>query len=288
MDETFRQFQDRLEWILSRDMVFIVGATRWGTTWVQHALDAHPEIACKGEGHFSDILFPAIGEAFDTYNRRVDGLSRRLEDAGFPPSEAGYTRDEVVFLTRSAVLLTMSRWIGDKAVRVIGEKTPEQVLSIEALGNAFPNAKFIHVVRDGRDEAISAWEFNQLTNARAFADKYPTFERFAEVFAKNWTQSVGMAHGFGRQHPQRYIEVCCEHFLDRPTPTMIELARFLGVDRRDQQVLSCIEAGFVAAPLDVGFGHWRDHFNDAAILAFQRNSGELLKLLEYDREEETV
>ena len=59
---------ERLARLLDREIVFIVGATRWGTAWVQQCLDAHPEICCKGEGHFTDVLFPMLAKVFDDDN----------------------------------------------------------------------------------------------------------------------------------------------------------------------------------------------------------------------------
>lgn len=284
MDETFFHIQERLAWTAARQMVFVVGATRWGTIWLGHALDAHPEVCCKGEGHFTDALFPLFAKAFDQYNRGVEDLNRQFDEAGYPKSQAGFTFDDAAFLSRTSAMLMLSRWIGDKSVKCIAERTPEHMLGLPALARAFPGAKYVHVVRDGRDEAISAWEFNQLTGGPEFAAKHPRFESFAEAFAREWTASVGNARRFGRQHPDRYFEVKCERFLDSPTPVLTHLCKFLEVDRREATVRQCSETAFNAVPIDVSAGHWRDHFGDATLVAFHRHAGELLKLLGYGME----
>jgi hypothetical protein len=282
LDETFFQIQERLAWIASRQVVFVVGTTRWGTIWLERALDAHPEVSCRGEGHFVDSLFPLFAKVFDQYNRGVEDLSRRLGEAGYPPSQAGLTRDDVVFLTRAAALLTLSRWTDGKSVKCVAERTPEHVTALAALDRALPGAKFVHVIRDGRDEAIAAWEFNQLSGGKAFAERHPRFESFAEEFARHWTASVGNARRFGRAHSDRYFEVKCERFLDSPTPVLAHVCQFLGVDRREAAVRPCADAAFAAAPIDINAGHWRDHVDKGTLAVLHRHAGELLKLLGYD------
>ena len=44
----------------SKQIFFIGGTAKSGTTWVQLLLDAHPEVSCNGEGHFLDNLKPAL------------------------------------------------------------------------------------------------------------------------------------------------------------------------------------------------------------------------------------
>ena len=75
--------------MFDKEIVFIIGATRWGTAWLPQCLDAHPEICCKGEGHFTDSLFPLLAGAFDAYNAQSEVVGNRLQNSGLPGNAAG-------------------------------------------------------------------------------------------------------------------------------------------------------------------------------------------------------
>ena len=55
---------------------------------MQQCLDAHPEICCKGEGHFTDVLFPVLAKVFDDYNAEAETVGNRLQKAGLPGNAA--------------------------------------------------------------------------------------------------------------------------------------------------------------------------------------------------------
>ena len=108
--EDYRQVHERLAKVLDKEIVFIVGATRWGTAWIQQCLDAHPEICCKGEGHFTDILFPMVARVFDDYNAKSDAVGNRPQAAGLPGNAAGFTFDDVHHMMTTTVGLVFDRW----------------------------------------------------------------------------------------------------------------------------------------------------------------------------------
>ncbi|MFP6691035.1 MAG: sulfotransferase, partial [Alphaproteobacteria bacterium] len=48
--------QKGAEAVYAKPLFFICGAIKSGTTWLQLMLDAHPDIACRGEGHLPNML----------------------------------------------------------------------------------------------------------------------------------------------------------------------------------------------------------------------------------------
>lgn len=281
--EDFAEAHDRLCRIYDKRMLFIVGATRWGTAWVQNCLDAHPNVLAKGEGHFSDMLFPLLAKAFDSYNTEAEKIGNRMQLAGLPGNAAGFTFDDVDHLLATAVGLIYSRWCrDDDAITCIAEKTPEHVLALDLLDRMFPNMVVVHVIRDGRDEAVSAWDFNIGISRGEFPRKYPTFAAFAETFARNWSRSVGAARRFGRNNRLRYYQIRCEDLLTEPAPIIRRLFRFAQVDDSNTIVRETMTEAWRMVPLDLDPGVWKDTFDKDARRAFQRQSGELLKLLEYE------
>lgn len=281
----YRRTLIRLSRIFEKKHFFVVGLTRPGTAWLQHAVNAHPDAMCKGEGHFTNALFPLLGKAYAQYNKHMLNDQARMDAAGIGAASqvdgAAYSNDEVRFLLASAAALTMDRWVGDEDVSCIGEKTPEHALNLKGLTEVFPDAYIIHVIRDGRDEAISVYDYNQRVNAKGFSKRFPDFPAFAEFFAKNWTSAVGAARYFGRSHGEKYMEIRSEDLHSEAAPDMERLCRFLGIDDSPETISHLVDAGRGAAFPDGIIGQWRDRFDDETTTAFNRQAGELLKLLDY-------
>jgi len=279
----FRVAQDRLSAVFEKQSAFIVGATRWGTAWAQHCLDTHPFVRAAGEGHFSDILFPRMAEAFDGYNGQCTKIGNRLEVSHLGRSEAGLSYDDMDHLMRTAVALTFERWLAGGEVSCIVEKTPEHVVSLDILTRIVPESRIIHIVRDGRDEAVAAWEFNMGLSQGEFPRTYPTFAHFADVFAGNWSRSIDAGRRFARIHAARYLEVQAEHICLAPMDVAERMFDFLGVGGSEDPDLmqQCSDTAWAQAPLDLEPGTWRQSFDDTADRLFRRQAGELLKLIGY-------
>ena len=281
----YRRTLIRLSKVLEKTHFFIVGLTRPGTVWLQHAIDAHPDACCKGEGHFTNALFPLLGKAYAEYNQHMLTDKARMEMAGISAANPGplvtYSNDQVRFLLACAAALTFERWAGDDDISCIGEKTPEHALHLEGLCEVFPDAKIVHVIRDGRDEAVSVFDYNRRVNPQGFAKKFPDFGAFAESFAGNWTRAVGAARYFGRSHGDNYLEIRSEDLHSEASSDVERLCRFLGVDDNPDAVSHCVDAGRRIAFNDGVIGQWQERFDEKTSVAFNRQAGELLKLLDY-------
>ncbi|HYO47086.1 MAG TPA: sulfotransferase [Gemmatimonadota bacterium] len=200
-----------LAWRLSRTTsrsrtIFVVGSPRSGTSLVQSVLAAHSR------------LFSIPGETgLFTYQnifaRRHFGLSWEENQALFRES-----RDVVDFFDR-AVRLLESRSEG----RTFVEKTPQHVLRLEFLNRRFPNARFVHVLRDGRDCFASAKSHAGIPQAVS-----------ARRFAGYWRRCVDVPlrlHGNPRLATIRYEDFA------RDAPWELDrMMRFLELESEDQQL----------------------------------------------------
>ncbi len=111
---------------LSRRQLFLVGgAPRSGTTWLQHVLDSHPQISCRGEGLFDQHLAAPIAGLMSDRRRALDAKNERLfrHSGGYSLPPAG---DEECLLA-TAVLLALERQSADKSCIAVGDKTPDNV-----------------------------------------------------------------------------------------------------------------------------------------------------------------
>lgn len=150
-------------------------------TWLQIPLNAHPEISCCGEGHFPNRLPPIFAKVLKAYNLAINAKNRSIF-AQLDGQSLFTNRHNFYFVTTAISLMLCQP---DKALagRILGDKTPDNVRYFALLATLFPHAKFIPVVCDARDCAVSAWYHNCVNPAR-FAKSFASrrdYHRFSVI-----------------------------------------------------------------------------------------------------------
>ena len=140
---------------------FIVGAQKSGSTWLQKSLNSIDGIHCMGEGHFIDKLLVPMAQTRYEYNQMMHVVQQRVyEGKGFygPVPDQEFLR-----VMRSWILNIMVRnaRVPEKAIVALGDKTPAHSFHIPALKQLFPRCRFLHILRDGRDVAVSAFRHRE-------------------------------------------------------------------------------------------------------------------------------
>jgi len=159
----------------SMPIMFIVGHGRSGTTLLQSLLNNHPNIAAPGENEFIMYLYPRFGKIKQW--RKEDII--QFVDALFfysPVNLWHLNKEELTSRLLTAVdyasyplLCKMVLCATQKSkndVLLVSDKNPINSLFVPALLSIFPNAKFIHIIRDPRD-SISA-HIKRLKDKNAF------------------------------------------------------------------------------------------------------------------------
>jgi len=209
--------------------VFVVGCPRSGTTLLQRMLDAHPMLAVANDTHFipqavdkvrtgdENQLTPERIEFVRSYKR----FSRLGIDGDAVDRAAGTAKTYPEFV--SALYSEMAQVHGKP---LAGEKTPDYVRRIPLLHRLFPDARFVHIIRDGRDVALSAlqWAHDQKGPGR--------FELWKEqplaVCALWWAWQVGSGHDEGvRIGSRHYLEVRYEDLTAEPEQQLQRISDFL-------------------------------------------------------------
>lgn len=173
----YERLQTQISELRKKQIFFIGGAIKSGTTWLQLLLDAHPEVSCRGEGHFLDNLAPALKMALDQHCGVIVDKNETLfnEIGGYPL----LTNDDFACILETCIALFLIRQSESKRARAIGEKTPDNSRHFAELGVIFPTAKFVHLVRDGRDCAVSGWFHNQRLAPDEALEKFATLGEYA-------------------------------------------------------------------------------------------------------------
>jgi hypothetical protein len=78
--------QEALLRLARRQLFFVGGAPRSGTTWLQHVLDSHPAVSCRGEGLFQQALADKLQAAMTERRRVLEVKNTRLfrHSGGYP------------------------------------------------------------------------------------------------------------------------------------------------------------------------------------------------------------
>lgn len=226
--------------VLRKGPFFLTGAPKSGTTWLGRILDAHPEIACRGEACVHHFAL-ALVETCQGYRKLLADRRKVVTDSNDFPD---LRWKDVLALMRTFITLRLEAIDdpGKPGLRFLGEKDPEHALHIRELDRLFPEAKFIHIIRDGRGVFLSAWHHN-------VRSKYAELERldfdgFLDITATEWAERVQAARSAGRDlgYGDRYIEVRYEDLVADPRAEAARLFAFLGADADEATVRACVEA----------------------------------------------
>ncbi len=228
--------QKELTALAERQLFFIGGAPRSGTTWLQHMLDCHPEVSCRGEGLFGTLFAQPIATMMDNRRDEIATKNAKLfqHTGGYPlprPEDA-----EHLFAT--AVLLALHQQQGDKTCRAIGEKTPENVFLFGRLKALFPTAKFIGIARDPRDVLTSAW--HMFHTYQPGEDENAAKLRFIQVALPSIGHGGREMLALLEQYPSDATMVTYKMLREDQATQLAALFRFLGVSDRIDIVADCV------------------------------------------------
>jgi hypothetical protein len=311
---------------------FVVGEPKSGTGWLTKILDSHPEVLCKAKGVF-----------FGRRHRR-----ERLKSTGgrMPPASlqnailedeylrlwverSGWTEDDdpercLTELARLAVDYFMGKELARSGKRMAGDKTPffaKDILS--EMSAIYPEARVIHIIRDGRDVVVSKmhhlWRASprkllpeEVAKRDAFYEDPRGFsashdgifrEERLRDWAEGWRTRVGRAVKVGPTlFGTSYVEVRYEDLLQRPEEQAQRLFRFLGAEASAEVVAQCVEeASFEKGsgrqrgqddyPLRHGkyrkgiAGDWKNVFTERDREIFKEAAGDLLIELGYENDD---
>lgn len=178
--------------------IFIIGSPRSGTTLLRMIIDSYPSISCGPESHFLIDLANLTANQWERIARF--GFDRSNWNARLREL---FERFQVDYMRRRG----KRRW---------AEKTPRYTLYLDFVNQLFPDAQFVHVIRDGRDVVLSC------------QDRWG-FWWAARAAARGWPRYVRAARDFGRTVPaHRYMELRYERLVRDPEPTLRDLSAFLG------------------------------------------------------------
>lgn len=267
--------------------VCIIGAPRSGTTWLHAMLGAHPEIATTHELKLFDLFTGPWAEA---WQRLID----LQQDAGGGPRglRLVWSDEEFLDVMRRVVADVHGRVLSTRpGARIVLDKSPGYSRYVSHIRTLRPDARFIHVLRDGRDVAVSL-RAASCDWARTWA---PTSVDSATSL---WKSLVSAARDAEEQAPDHYLEVRYEQLHAEGPATLLKALDFAGVSAEPDAAASIyarhsidrMRSGSSPFDLPTSFfrfgevGRWRTELTLGERYRFDRAAGDLLVDLGYARE----
>jgi Sulfotransferase family len=277
--------------------VFIVGCPRSGTTLLRRIVDAHPDIAITNETHWIVQLLEGEHAASADTPVTPELLARLLSHRRFrrlklDPHrlESLVARDEPVsYATLVTAVYDLYGEIRRK--RLVGDKTPRYVRHIPTLHGLWPQAKFVHLIRDGRDVCVSVRNWDKETR---FVTSVSSFDEDpVSTIALWWEQLVRLGREAGEEVPARlYHEIRYEKLVADPPEECRKLCDFLNISY-DERMLRfhegrtkndpSLDAKRAWRPITPGLRDWRTDMTADDLERFEAVAGDLLDELGYQR-----
>ncbi|CAN5886721.1 sulfotransferase [soil metagenome] len=255
---------------------FIAGEMRSGTSWIRRTVSAHPEVVCGHEGSFFGKKWDR--EDIPVYTGPVSSLTRAFDAS----EELKVWRDlpwnrwtdeaeeDYRNLARLSVDYFLAKDVARTGKRIVGDKSPQHTECLDEIHDIYPDAKIIHIVRDGRDVAVSAmnhwWRMakdredgvfelapEELEIRDAYLEDRDAFvaegrsifieERLTQL-ARRWNYRVGKAHRDGKSlYGEGYVEIRYEDLLRKPEENLFSIFEVLQARRGDPIIERCVKAG---------------------------------------------
>jgi hypothetical protein len=277
--------------------VFIVGAARSGTTLLQRMVDAHPDIAVIHESHWIPRFYEErIGLTADS-TVTLELIPRLLDDRRFV--KLGISQRDLEGLIPSDRTISYADYVARifdlygraRGKRLVGEKTPGYVRSIPTLHYLWPEAKFVHLIRDGRDVFLSMKSWKRVDRS---VGRFAAWRRDPVPSSALWWQwdverGREAANLLG---PELYHELRYERLVSKFAEELAKLCAFLGLPY-DEAMLGFhegrtktkpgLDAKRAWLPLTPGLRDWRTEMPAADVEIFEAAVGGLLDDLGYER-----
>lgn len=304
---------------IGKEKIFIVGASRSGTTMMSKILSQHPNVYVTKETHYFDDLRPKLSNKLPTpltteQRRRCEDYFLRLGHRRYAlngdPEKSRFSREELrgvaneIGTNADAYFEAFCRLQAHRAGKGIwGEKTPRHVFRISEILEVFPDAHIICMVRDPRAVVASYRDWKKQGNKLDLEhdpEGWLEHERADERVRKSynillqsmlWRSMVSAAvtaqERFG---PQRVRLLRYEDLINAPETQVRDIASWLNLDYHADMLEVPIShssssqneqsKGLSAEPVN----RWRKKLSNTEVGLIQASCGQILTDAGYERE----
>jgi hypothetical protein len=268
--------------------VFVVGCPRSGTTVLYHMLLSAGGFAVyRSESNVFNLLAPRFG-GMRTARDRERLMTEWRDSILFDVSglDADKITAQVVEGCRSGgdfMRIVMGEVARSQGVNRWADCTPEHLLYMEEIKREIPDALFLHIIRDGRDVALS-----YLKQGWAYPLPWDRGQELG-VAGLYWKWMVERGRASGERLGASYQEVRFEELVTHPQETLARVGKFIDQEL-DYDAIQRVGIGSVSEP-NTSFhesggefhpvGRWRMKMSSQEVNDFEALAGDGLRDLGY-------
>jgi len=235
--------------------LFVIGSPRSGTSMLSRLLSEHPDVQLFNELRFTELA-------------AISGLL--IQNGGQEIGSKGVADPLAMAIGNTFVGQVIAQW-ADRGHTWVGDKFPPYSLEVDLLERLHPGARYIHIIRDGRDVASSMQVAHRVRKAWRRGADPPRFS----LSVATWVRFVQAARKAGRALGQRYLEVRYEDIVGQEAAFVAQVGAFLGLSEQP--------AFAAAVDRTAARRHWSESLTEAekAEFAAMRAAEDLLADLGY-------
>jgi len=282
---------------MANPYIFIVGCPRSGTTLFRHIVGAHPQIAITPEAHWIPLWFEGRKGLTPDGLVTPELIQQLLEDPKFALFRIG--REDLLTLMPNGQPVSYASFVTSifdlygkaQGKAIVGNKTPDSVRRLGTLHSLWPESRFVHIIRDGRDVALSFMNWSKVLQKKP--GNFPTWKvdpvsTVALWWELNVRSGLQAARWLG---PDLYYEIRYESLIANPAAECKALCDFLGLPYEEAMLGYCEgqtkdhenHADPAWRPITPGLRDWRTEMPTGDVERFEAAVGELLVELDYPR-----
>lgn len=235
----------KIETINSIPIHFIIGIGRSGTSLLQTMMAMHPNICAPIESRFIIHLFKKYSR-INKWNEQlinsfIDNLYEELFFSKYWLIDKNVLTNKIrtidiqnitFSLLCKVVFIEYQRAIQEeKEIKVIVDKNPPYVRFVGELIKIYPNAKFVHIIRDYRD--------NILSRKKLFIRKD------IKLLVEEWLIDNEVIDEYKKIYPAKFHTIRYEDLVENPEKEMKEISKFIGIQFNENMLNHQIKASSV-------------------------------------------
>jgi len=219
--------------ISKAQLIFVIGLGRSGTTLLQTMLDAHPHVVAPPESRF--ILLNQQRYKDAVWERSPEQTKLFMEDLRVSDKIRYFWDLDWELLERNlmamplgcrypvwvkTVLSTYNSLYSKVDVRVVSDKNPQYAFFTGKMLDLFPEAKFIHLVRDPR--------------ANSYSFLKAGWEKYIENPAFRWRKVHQSIERLKNKQPDRFHTLNYEHLIGNTRDELTKICEFIGLEWNEE------------------------------------------------------
>lgn len=266
------------------DSVFIIGCERSGTTFLGSLIGAHSKCVVTPEAQFvTDIYQKTRINKFvpkDIFSKIKN--TKRFKGWGV---DIAFTESEYMHMNNYSDLILMMvekyniHKRHKKSARIWVDHTPINIEHVDLLKRFFPNARFLHIIRDGRGVASSL-------------KKVTWGPKTMRSISRFWIKKLAYGYASAAKYPQDILSVKYEDILLDTETSIKKMTDFLGMEYEKEM----LDANGLIVPKNKKYQHklvgkkadqsrvrmWEKNLSKREIEIFEYETNHMLTLLGYE------